>query len=309
MLALDPAVGLSFLRGMFATVNPCGFVLLPTYLLYFLGIEASGGGSAGPARASVRRALMVGGAVAAGFVTVFVAVGLFTSFVDTWLVANSKYVTVVIGAAFVVLGTAMLAGYRPRFATPHLDPGPRTRTVESMFVYGVAYAVASLGCTIGLFLPTIVRGRREGFAIGLVHVGAYGLGMALVVVGLTVSLAVASQALLRVLRAAMRHVDLLAAAFMVLSGLYLIWYFVVVDLQGGSDSVTDAMARWQERAAARLNDRWELVALGLGVIVAGALGYAVRRRPRHPSGTPAPDAPEPELVAVASPRGDGPGGE
>lgn len=33
-------MGLSFLRGMVAAVNPCAFVLLPTYLVYFLGIDA-----------------------------------------------------------------------------------------------------------------------------------------------------------------------------------------------------------------------------------------------------------------------------
>jgi len=235
---------------------------------------------------------------------VFVVVGVFTSFVNTWVVANSKYVTVVIGAAFIVLGAAMLAGYRPRFATPHLEIGPRTRTVESMFVYGVAYAVASLGCTIGLFLPTIVRGRRDGFLAGVVHVSAYGLGMALVVVGLTVSLAVASQALLRVLRVAMRYVDLLAAAFMVLSGLYLIWYFVVVDVQGDSDSITAAMQRWQERTTARLNDDWELVAVALAVIVGGAVVYVMRRRSSGSNGGPPSGSDRRELVAVASPSGE-----
>ena len=49
-------VGLSFLRGMIAAVNPCGFVLLPTYLVYFLGREA---GRHDSQRASVRRALLV----------------------------------------------------------------------------------------------------------------------------------------------------------------------------------------------------------------------------------------------------------
>ena len=33
-------MGLSFLKGLVAAVNPCAFVLLPTYLAYFLGSEA-----------------------------------------------------------------------------------------------------------------------------------------------------------------------------------------------------------------------------------------------------------------------------
>ena len=49
-------MGLSFLRGLVAAVNPCAFVMLPTYLMYFLGME---GHRAGDQRATVRRALLV----------------------------------------------------------------------------------------------------------------------------------------------------------------------------------------------------------------------------------------------------------
>ena len=161
--ALDSNVlGLAFLRGMVASINPCGFVLLPTYLLFFLGVQAAE--QAGDQRASVRRALVVGSAVSAGFVAVFLVVGIVTETIDTWLLSNAKYATVAIGVAFICLGVAMLAGYRPRFATPHLDAGGRTRSVGSMFVYGIAYAVASLGCTMPLFIPTVVRHRStRGF--------------------------------------------------------------------------------------------------------------------------------------------------
>ena len=109
-------VGLSFLRGMVATVNPCGFVLLPTYLMYFLGLEASrvslraseASGTAGTERATVRRALLVGGAVTGGFMAVFVFVAAVTTWFTSWLVANAKYVTGIAGLVFVVLGVAML---------------------------------------------------------------------------------------------------------------------------------------------------------------------------------------------------------
>lgn len=269
-------LGLAFARGMLASVNPCGFVLLPTYLMYFLGVEASGDGN--DQRASVRRALVVGSSVSAGFVAVFVVIGVITEFVDRWLLRNAKYATGVIGVAFIALGIAMLAGYRPRFATPHLDAGGRSRSVGSMGVYGVAYAVASLGCTMPIFLPTVFgAGRRDGVATGFANVVLYGLGMSLVVVALTVSLALANHLLLNVLRAAMRYVDLLAAAFLVLSGLYLVYYFVVVDVQGNSSSLIDSLQRWQNRVSTRLSNSWELAAIVLtGVVVAAAL-FATRR--------------------------------
>ena len=56
MLALDVRFTQSFLTGLVASVNPCGFVLLPTYLLYFLGINGSAPGhAAGHGPASARR--------------------------------------------------------------------------------------------------------------------------------------------------------------------------------------------------------------------------------------------------------------
>ncbi len=276
-------LGLAFLRGMVASINPCGFVLLPTYLLFFLGVQAAE--QAADQRASLRRALVVGTAVSAGFVAVFLVVGVITETIDTWLLSNAKYATVVIGVAFVVLGVAMLAGYRPRFATPHLDAGGRTRSVGSMFVYGVAYAVASLGCTMPLFIPTVFgTGRREGFAAGVANAVFYGAGMGLVVIALTVSLAGANQLLLGVLRSAMRYVDLVAAAFLVLSGVYLLYYFAVVDVGEDTSAITDSVGNFQNRVTTTLADRWEVIAVVLAAVVGAAL-VLVTRRPR-PGATP-----------------------
>jgi cytochrome c biogenesis protein CcdA len=269
-------LSLSFLRGMVATVNPCGFVLLPTYLMYFLGLESS---RADNERATVRRALLVGGAVTAGFMAVFVVVGAVTSWFTSWLVANAKYVTGIAGVAFVVLGVAMLFGFKPSFAAPGLSSvGGRDRTVRSMFVYGIVYAVVSLSCTLVLFVPLLFDG--DGFGAGIVNGGAFALGMGLLVTALTVSLAVANHALLRVLRSAMQHIQLLAAAFVLLSGVYLLYYFWVVDVNEDSGAVIDAVERFQVRVTTSLNDNWRTVALVLGLIVVAAVAFVgLRRRP------------------------------
>ena len=283
-------VGLSFLRGMVATVNPCGFVLLPTYLLYFLGLEAGRGPAAvGAERATVRRALLVGGAVTGGFMAVFVVVGAITSWFTSWLIENAKWFTGIAGVVFVVIGIAMLFGFKPTLALPGLSAvGERDRTVRSMFVYGVVYAVVSLSCTLVLFVPLLFNGR--GFLGGIVNGAAFGLGMGLLVTALTVSLAVANQALLRVLRSAMQHVQLLAAAFILLSGLYLLYYFWVVDVNEDSGTLDDAVGRFQTRVTVWLNDHWQVAALVMALIVGGAIAYVgLRRRPPAdaPLGSPA----------------------
>jgi cytochrome c-type biogenesis protein len=282
-------MGLSFLRGMVAAVNPCGFVLLPTYLVFFLGLEARHGSTSGfgavSQRATIRRALLVSGAVSAGFMAIFLAVGLVSYHFTNWINQHAKYATVVIGLALVAMGVAMLFGWKLPITTPRIDAGGRDRSVGSMFVYGVAYAIASIGCTIPLFLSTLFSTRRDGVLGGAANVIAYGAGMALLVTALTVTLAVANTGLLRVLRGGARYVETIMAVFVIVSGLYLLYYFWVVDVNEDSDPITGRVERFQGNVLTRLNDNWQTVAVLLLVIVGAAIAYAVagRRGEAQPS--------------------------
>ena len=275
----------SFLTGMVASVNPCGFVLLPTYLLYFLGLN---GGAAGTQRATIRRALAVGTAVSAGFITVFVIIGIISRMFTTWLNENAKYAGLVIGIAMVVLGVAMLAGYRLPINTPKLQAGGKDRTVRSMYLYGVGYAVASIGCTFPLF-SSIVLGTvsTDGFANGVAAIGFYGVGMALVVVALTVTLAVAQTGMLRALRASMRYVETIGAFVVLLSGVYLTWYWISTirdDLP--SNQVTNV----QERVQNWIYTHQSLVGWTGVLIIAAAVAFVLlgRRSKSAPVDGPRP---------------------
>ena len=275
----------SFIVGMVATVNPCGFVLLPTYLMYFLGVSNS---SAGAQRASIGRALVVSLAVSGGFLGVFLVVGTITRFFTDWVAANAKYATAVIAVVFIVLGIAMLFGYKLPISTPKLDAGGRDRTVRSMFVYGVAYAVASIGCTLPLFISAILFGaaKREGYLAGVANVVAYGLGMTLVVTALTVALAFANLRLLKLLRSGMQYVESVAGAFVLLAGIYLLYYFWQVDVRERTDPITGAVQRWQNEISNFLNDHWQPVAAVLVLVVGAAVVVSITGNRHHPLDPP-----------------------
>jgi cytochrome c biogenesis protein CcdA len=283
MLALDPRFTLSFATGLVAAVNPCGFVLLPTYLLYFLGIN---GGTAGSQRATVRRALSVSAALSAGFISVFLIIGYISRVFTTWINEHAKYAALVIGLALVVLGIAMLAGYRLPISTPKLQAGGGDRTARSMFLYGVAYAVASIGCTFPLFSTTVLGTvSTQGFADGVIAITLYGVGMALVVTALTVTLAVAQTGVLRTLRAGMRYVEPASAVLVLLSGLYLSWYWFN-DIRGNTP--TNGVGNVQTRVQNFIYTHQAPVAWTFGIIVAAAVLFVVVRRPKAPTeATPA----------------------
>jgi cytochrome c-type biogenesis protein len=288
-------VSLSFIRGMVAAVNPCGFILLPTYLMYFLGLQGTLPGSQ---RATMRRAVIVSAAVSAGFLSVFLVAGIISYNFTNWINENAKYATGAIGAGLLVLGVAMLFGYKLPFMTPRLDTGSEgpKQTVGAMFVYGIAYAVASIGCTIGLFIATVFStSEREGVVSGVGNMLAYGAGMALLVSALTIALASANTGLLKLLRGSLGYVDRIAAAFVVLSGMYLLWYFYWVDIREEGDPITDWASERQAQAAAFLTDRWQVVGIVMTAIVVAAMIYAWSRP------NPAIDAPVSERVDEPAP--------
>lgn len=273
---------LSFGAGLLAAVNPCGFVLLPTYLMYYLGLSGRPG-EVSARDGAVSRALVVSLSLSAGFMSVFLVVGSISRLFTDWINQNAKYVSLVIGLALVVLGVAMLFGYRLPLTTPKLDVGERAkdRTVFSMFVFGVAYAVASIGCTIGPF-SGVVLGTIDtsGFAAGLLAILLYGGAMSLLVTSLTVSLAVAQGGLLRVLRKGMTYVETASAVVMILSGLYLAWYWYNDIRQNLDDELTGSVVGWQESLASWIDGNRAPLAVVFGVVVLAAVGVTVVHRRR-----------------------------
>ena len=145
----------------------------------------------------------------------------------SFLVSEARWAGLAIGVAMVVGGTAMLFGWIPTFTSAGLSSSvKRDRSVRSMFLFGVAYAVASIGCTIGLFLSAILGSfTRHGVVSGAISIALYGVGMGMLVTALTVTLAVAKTGLLDRLRSGMRHAHTVAAVIVILTGMYLAWYW------------------------------------------------------------------------------------
>jgi cytochrome c biogenesis protein CcdA len=271
-------LGYMFILGVLATVNPCGFVLLPTYLMYFLGLE---GVRPGTQRAAISRALVVACVVALGFFTVFLAIGLLYNAGVDWFVQQSDWISIGIGLSMVVLGVAMIFGFHLSIGTPKLGVGGRDRTVLSMFLYGISYAVASIGCTIGLFASAVLKNvDRQGFVNGVISIATYAIGMGVMLAALTVALATARTGLLTVLRRVMVHLDRIAGVFLVLTGLYLSWYWWSA-IDDRSSGVVDRIESQQSGVSTWLYDRgagWLFAVLG-GITLA-AIGYVWFRRDR-----------------------------
>lgn len=284
---LEGPFALAFGAGMVATVNPCGFAMLPAYLSYFLGSSDDRGGS--PER-NLGRAALVGCSVTAGFVVVFAIVGLVVSHLSQALLDYVPYVTVVIGLGLIGLAIAMFGGFELTLRLPKLERGGGSRELGSMFVFGVSYAVASLGCTISPFLIVIATTfRHQNTISGVVTFMAYGLGMGVVVVSLTVYTALARNGLLRRLRRVMPYVNRIAAGMLLLAGAYVTYYGIYEIRLDRSDAVVrDPIVEYFTHRQGDLSTwiqnvgpmRLGMLLTALTALVVG--GFVANRRSRAP---------------------------
>ncbi len=266
--------------GMIATVNPCGFAMLPAYLSFFLGLESA---DAAPARSTTTRAgraAVVSLAVSGGFVLVFLVLGSIFRAGVSWVADVAVWLTPLIGLVLVALGVAMLFGIRLAFMIPKLDRGGRTQGIASMFTFGVSYAIASLGCTLAPFTSVVfAAGKRRGLVSAGWGFLVYGAGFAIVLGALTVSLALARGGLLGLLRKALRYVDQAAAVLLILSGLYVAWYGYT-EISNRTSRLTASGANWSAQLSTWMQTNYRSTAIVFALVLAATVATTVVRRRR-----------------------------
>ncbi len=222
-------VGYAFGAGMVAAVNPCGFAMLPAYLSLYLGAKEEDFAKRSPA-SRMLRALLVGGSVSAGFILLFGLAGVVISAGGSALLAAMPGVAVLIGAALILLGLWVLAGRTlylgifERLASRVGDP--TDVSARGFFLFGLAYGAASLSCTLPVFLVVVGGGASAGGSLaGAGQFVGYGLGMASVLVALTLALALFKGGVVARIKNAVPYARLASAVLLVLAGAYMIFYW------------------------------------------------------------------------------------
>lgn len=282
---VDVNVAYAFTAGMVATVNPCGFVMLPVYLGSFLGVGTAEGMGV---KAGTGRSLAVALSVSSGFLAVFAGAGALVSWGAVSIGRWSPALTVPIGLMLMIIGVALVSGWEPRVFLPRLDKGGRDRTVRSMFLFGVSYAIASLSCTLPVFSSVVGSTfSRTSFIAGLGTFIAYSAGMTLLLTALTLAIAVARVGLVTKLRRALPYVQRVSGAITALMGAYLIWYGIYALRVQQSGPVASAgpvkmVNNWSARLAGELAGSDPVTAaLVFGLIICSVTLVALLRSLRR----------------------------
>ena len=126
----------AFMIGSIATVNPCGFALLPAYLARRLGTD---GEATLDVTNALARAFAVGAVTTGGFIVVFGGIGSAVSLGAFWLSAMLPWAGLIIGLALAATGLVVLAGRDVKLGRLTVKPAAAGGGLQGDFLFGVAY--------------------------------------------------------------------------------------------------------------------------------------------------------------------------
>lgn len=216
----------AFGAGMVASINPCGFLMLPSFAAFYLSGGREGAYSPSPVGRGAR-ALFLGAVVTLGFLALFGTVGLLIATGGRWLVGLFPWSGLAIGIGLVLLGLWLLLAGRGLGLLAASRVQPRWgRSPGALFAFGLAYGVASLACTLPVFLIVVGSAlAAQGPLVALIQFLNYALGMGLVLTAVALSLAYFEGAFVGPIRALIPLVERLGPAFLLLAGAYLIYFW------------------------------------------------------------------------------------
>jgi len=233
-LGLLAPLGFAFAAGMASAVNPCGFAMLPAYLGLYLGDGEQGDVTMKTGR-RLGKALLVGGSVTAGFIVLFGTTGTLINLgARTVVVGTLPWLGLAIGIALAITGSWMVGGGKmysgiATRAASHIGD-PNQASPKGYFLFGLSYGTASLSCTLPIFLAVV---GISSFAVSslLVSLGQfllYGLGMGVVILGLTIGMAFAKGAMVKSVRKALPYIQPIGSWLMVIAGAYIVFYWLTI---------------------------------------------------------------------------------
>nr|WP_283810101.1 cytochrome c biogenesis protein CcdA [Leifsonia sp. C5G2] len=265
---------------MAATLNPCGFPLLPAYLAVFLGEDAAS------LSGRLLRAVKASASMTAGFVAVFAVAGLAVAAGLKLGLAWTPYFTAALGLVLLVVGIFGAAGKELRLPAVAL-PFRSGRDAPAMAGYGAAFAATSLGCTLPLFLAAASPSVTAGAPLGALAAAlAYALGMGIFVAACSVVASLLGAEAVRIAgRRITRYLPRIASWVLIFVGIYLLAFGTRLVVQPDAQrSLSTYVAGAADALGSAVSAHPLIIGATATLVVLSALAsIAIARRRRTPN--------------------------
>ena len=231
-LGIIAPLGFAFGAGLAAAFNPCGFAMLPAYMGLYLGV----GGNADDNSfvGHIGKALLIGGSVTVGFILLFAAAGAVIGLGARSVVGSVlPWIGLAIGVLLTIVGAWLLGGGKLYTALAqqmaYKFGNPRQANVRGYFIFGLAYGLASLSCTLPIFLAVIGSSFTQmSIWAAFAQFILYALGMGTVIITLTLGIALFQGAMVGGMRKVMPYIQPIGTWLMLIAGAYIVFYWLTI---------------------------------------------------------------------------------
>ena len=230
-LSVIAPLGFAFGAGLAAAFNPCGFAMLPAYMGLYLGV----GDEDNPSFiAHIGKALLIGGSVTVGFILLFAAAGAVIGLGARSVVGSVlPWIGLGVGILLTIAGAWLLGGGKlytalaQQMAEKFGNPGQAN--IRGYFIFGLAYGLASLSCTLPIFLAVV----GSSFAAASIWTAfaqfiLYAVGMGTVIITLTLGMALFKGAMVGGMRKVMPYIQSVGTWLMLIAGTYIVFYWLTI---------------------------------------------------------------------------------
>ena len=196
-----------FLAGVSSLFHPCSFALLPGYMAYL--IESK----------SLDRGILAGLVFTSGLVTVLSIMGALLSFVGGVLIAFLPWLQLVVAAAIMLLGLIQII----QLNLPSFAPRMRVKKgIVGLYLFGLGFGLVISGCTAPIFFSIILYSFISGFQNGILTLAAYGLGMGLVTMVVSIITVQTKQSMLNQIARYSSWINRITGFVLIAAGLYIL---------------------------------------------------------------------------------------
>ncbi|RLF44896.1 MAG: hypothetical protein DRN29_07640 [Thermoplasmata archaeon] len=207
----------SFIAGVIAFFSPCAFPMLPAYISYYLASKKEG----------IKNGLLGGLICAAGAVSILLIIGSIISFageeIGGAIKENTQNIEIVVAVIIILLGISMLLGKTIKFSVP--VQASKKEGYTGLFIYGILYALAALGCTAPIFISIMLRAFSSfNFVYGLFLSFIYSVGIAIFIVGVTLAVSMAKDVILDKAKNLLKYIERIGGAIVIIAGIYILVY-------------------------------------------------------------------------------------
>ncbi len=209
---------LVFAAGVFTLFSPCAYPLLPGYIMYYLGSDTT-----------FSKALLGGGICFLGLVSIFSIFGLLSSIVEKFAYSFVYWLVPIASIIIIIMGISMLVGAKIFNIFLPIKASGRKGFI-GMFLYGIAYGLATFGCSAPIFfsilLFSIVSG---GMLSGIITFLIYALGMGIPLILTTILVVKAKELVYRKILRAMPLIQKIGGVILIIIGIYLLYSYSLIQ--------------------------------------------------------------------------------